>query len=363
MESAERAAHSHMEATAVAHNTDPLLARFLTTLDSAEAESLLARLLADEAAPVIARVLRPKASQGDSGGAHDRLAELTSAAREELITRLLAARSGEDATEIRNFRGYVAAVAYNVWAQHLRSENPGRATLLNRVRYLLENRTSQRGFALWDGPGGERLCGLQNMRAASHTRPSTPKLQLLAVDPMAVARAAFRGRDWQRMDLAELLGQLFRWLEQPLELRELIDALVEMLELSGTKVALDVASAGSAAPEFIDPQPSPSDALRWTEYLRWLWLELGRLSIAQRTAFLLHSEVIREFDLRGVASLRQIAALLALSPEQFVAIWPQIPQDDATIAERLQLQRQQVINLRRVARDRLGAAWRDWIKS
>lgn len=73
--------------------------------------------------------------------------------------------------------------------------------------------------------------------------------------------------------------------------------------------------------------------------------------------------MIREFELRGVASLRQLAALLSFSPEQFAAIWPELPQDDATIAQRLQLQRQQVINLRRVARDRLGAAWRDWIKS
>ncbi len=352
-----------MEATAVAHNTDPLLARFLSTRDSVQAESLLATLLQDEAAPVIARVLRAKTGRGGAGGAQDRIADLTSAAREELITRLLGARSGEDSIEIRNFRGYVAAVAYHVWAQHLRSENPGRAILLNRVRYLLENRTSQRGFAIWEDATGERLCGLQNVPAGSRPGESTPKLQLLAVDVFAVARDAFGGGDWHGMDLAELLHRLFRWLEQPIELRHLIDALVELLEVSDEKVSIDAPSAVTIGAEFVDPATSAIDALKWTEYLRWLWDAVGRLSLGQRTAFLLHSDVTREFELRGVASLRQLAALLAFSPEQFAAIWPALPQDDATIAERLRLQRQQVINLRRVARDRLGAAWRDWIKS
>lgn len=363
MESAERAAPLQMEAIAVAQNPDPLLARYLATRDSGEAESLLARLLDEEAAPVIARVLRARTGRGEAGGTQDRIAELTSASREELITRLLAARGGEDTTEIRNFGSYVAAVAYNIWARYLRSEKPGRAILLNRVRYLLENRTGQRGFAIWDGAAGERLCGLQSVHVAMPAGASTPKLQLLAVDVFAVAREAFGGADWHRMDLAELLARLFRWLGHPIELRSLIDALVELLEISDEKVSIDAPSATTTGAEFVDPRASAIDTLKWTEYLRWLWEEVAHLSLGQRTAFLLHSDVIREFDLRGVASLRQIAAALAFSPEQFAAIWPELPQDDAKIAERLQLQRQQVINLRRVARDRLGAAWRIWIKS
>lgn len=351
-----------MEATPSRDNSDPLLARFLASSDSREAEALLAQLLEQEAAPVIARVLRSKAG-GSEAAAHHELADLTSAVREELITRLLAMPGDDTQPEIRNFRGYVATVAYNVWAQHLRSENPGRAMLLNRVRYLLGNRTNQRGFALWDAPAGERLCGLRTMQATSGAITMTPKLQLLAVDPFAVAREAFGGRDWRRLDLAELLAQLFRWLEQPLELRHLIDALVQLLEVSDDKVSMNIHSVAGAGPEFVDPGASAIDSLKWTEYLGWLWAELGHLSTRQRTAFLLHSDVIREFDLRGVASLRQIAPTLGFSPEEFAEIWNQLPHDDATIAARLQLQRQQVINLRRVARDRLGAAWREWVKS
>ena len=345
-----------MEVTPIQPPPEGLLAAFLAARDSPESERLLAQLLETEAAPVITRVLRTK-----TGGGDEELADLTSATREELIARLIALRDGEDAAEIRNFGGYVASVAYNVWAQHLRTEKPGRAMLLNRVRYLLENRTAQRGFALWDGPAGERWCGLRSATTPSPGLSTTPKLQLLAVDPFAAAHNAFDGRDWRRMDLAELLAGLFRWLETPVELRHLLDALAELLEISDAKISLDAEPGAAGGIEFVDPAASAVDAAKWMEYLRWLWSEVGRLSLPQRTAFLLHSDVTLELDFRGVASLRQIAGALAIPTEAFATIWNQLPQDDATIAQRLQLQRQQVINLRRVARDRLGAAWRKWI--
>ena len=345
-----------MEGRSPTRIVDPLLVALLDATGPLEYERALAHLLEVEAAPVIARVLRARLGARD-----EEVAELTSATREELISRLLAVPADEG-PEIRNFRGYVASVAYNVWAQHLRSEKPGRAMLLNRVRYLLENRTSQRGFALWDGSGGERWCGLQTSRTAAKPLATTPKLQLLALDPFAAAKEAFAGRDWRRMDLAELLAALFGWLGTPIELRHLVDALAELLEVSDETISIEGNSAVTRGAEFIDRQASAVDALKWSEYLRWLWIEIARLSLPQRTAFLLHSDVTRELDLRGIASLRQIAVLLAFSPEQFAAIWNDLPQDDTTIAARLQLQRQQVINLRRVARDRLGAAWRKWIE-
>ena len=350
-----------MEATPAGHHSDPLLAAFLAAGSPAESERLLGQLLKEQAAPVIARVLHHKIGRSNATGNND-VADLTSAAREELITRLLAVRGGENPREIRNFRGYVAAVAYNVWAQHLRTANPGRAMLLNRVRYLLENRTTQRGFAMWDGRAGERLCGLESARTNPQPVATTPKLQLLAIDPFAVAREAFAGRDWRRLNLAELLAGLFRWLETGVELRHLLDALVELLEVSDEIVSIEADSAITRGDAFVDAATPAIDVLKWTEYLRWLWAEIGRLPMRQRSAFLLHSDVVRELDLHGIATLREIAAALEFAPEEFARIWSELPQDDVTIGHRLQLQRQQVINLRRAAREHLGAAWRAWIK-
>jgi hypothetical protein len=104
------------------------------------------------------------------------------------------------------------------------------------------------------------------------------------------------------------------------------------------------------------------EALKWQEYLGWLWNELVQLSVPQRTAFLLHSTVTPEFEICGIASIRNIAALLEISAEEMARLWDQIPVEDLVIATLLGQERQRVINLRRVARDRLGAAWKNWNK-
>jgi len=95
-------------------------------------------------------------------------------------------------------------------------------------------------------------------------------------------------------------------------------------------------------------------------FLERLWQEVRELPRAQRVALLLN---LREadgggclalFPATGVATLRQIADALELSAEQFAELWPQLPLDDATIGRLLELTRQQVINLRKSARERLA---------
>jgi hypothetical protein len=340
--------------------TDPLCEPFLEAADEDEAENQLAHLLEVEAAPVIEAVFRRKLGRGIAGDPQSEAADLTSAVREELIARLLAARRGETTRRIAHFRAYVAAVAYSVWAQRLRAENPARCLLLNRLRYLLENRTTQHGFSIWDGPGGERWCGFRRWSEHGVFSATVPKVEWLLIDPAAAARQALGARSWKTMNLAELVAGLFTWLGCPIELRNLLHVLTKLLEISDEKQSWNERSP-ERSEDFTDPAASPVDALKWREYLRWLWSELGRLSLPQRTAFLLHADLLRELDFGGIASVRQMAAPLAMSPEELAGLWNSIPLEDFAIARRLGLERQQVINLRRVARDRLGAAWRKWI--
>jgi hypothetical protein len=180
---------------------------------------------------------------------------------------------------------------------------------------------------------------------------------LLKIDPFAAAADAFGERDWRRMNLATLLTGLFNWLGHPFELNALVDVIGELLEISDKQESLEE----DAEPHALGSIRSPDDSLKWKEYLQWLWREMAHLSLPQCTAFLLHSEVVIELDFCGIASIRQIAALLSISPEELATMWSLIPLDDLSIAARLNRERQQVINLRRVARDRLGAAWKKWI--
>jgi hypothetical protein len=55
----------------------------------------------------------------------------------------------------------------------------------------------------------------------------------------------------------------------------------------------------------------------------------------------------------GIATIRQIAGALEMQPEALAGLWRQLPIDDLQIAGMLSLTRQQIVNLRKSARDRL----------
>jgi len=328
-----------------APESDPLLALYLTAPE-ANAEAQLGALFCLHAEPIIERILRAKRPNESD------LEEVASAAREQLLRQLSLLRSCERPEPIRDFHSYVAAVAYSAWAEFLRSRHPQRAMLLNRLRYLMENRTAQKGFAIWEDNDGAKWCGFAHWRG--RTGGATPKRHWLLLDPAAAAREALGKNDPAALILPDLTARLFRWLGGPIELRDLTNVIAELLGYDRTE---------SVPPEQmleIESLASPAEDLVWKEYLTWLWNEIGTLSSRQRRAFLLHFDFLRELELLGVASLRAIAGVLDFSPNEFASLWNRLPLDDLAIAKMLDCTRQQVINLRRVGRDKLGAAWRQW---
>ncbi len=329
---------------------DPLLALYLQAQSDADASAQLAALFNLHAGPVIEHILRGKRSAQSPGDVE--IEDVASAARENLLRQLSLLRSGEREEPIRDFRAYVASATYSAWAETLRARHPQRALLLNRLRYLLENRTTQKGFGIWEDEDGTKWCGLANWRG--RTGGATPKRHWLLVDPRAAAGEALPGVDPAAVILPGLVAGLFRWLGGPIELRDLTNAVSELRGYSKNK------SATEETHEQVDPRLSPAEELIWKEYLVWLWNEIGILSERQRRAFLLHSEVLRDFELLAVASIRTIASALQVSALELAELWNRIPLDDLTIAKMLDCTRQQVINLRRVARDKLGQAWQKW---
>ena len=59
----------------------------------------------------------------------------------------------------------------------------------------------------------------------------------------------------------------------------------------------------------------------------------------------------------NVSSFSQLAGALSMTLEELAGLWNDLPLDDARIAARLGLERQQVINLRKAARARLARRW------
>ena len=66
------------------------------------------------------------------------------------------------------------------------------------------------------------------------------------------------------------------------------------------------------------------------------------------------------FTQTGTTDLREFADILNLRFDDFLELWNQLPLDDNTISERLGLTRQQVINLRKSARERLARRMDIW---
>ena len=87
--------------------------------------------------------------------------------------------------------------------------------------------------------------------------------------------------------------------------------------------------------------------------------EIEILPLPQRMALLLNlrgggsGSAIALLVLLGVTTFDALAAALAMTGEELAAIWGELPMDDLTIAERLGVARQQVINFRQSARKRL----------
>ena len=342
--------------------SDPLLLPFLSAELEAEVEQSLTCLLAEHAEPIVRAVignkLRLSRPGADDAGAGDDAEDVRGEALVRLLGRLRDLRADPAAKPIGNFQGYVAVVTYNVCYAYLRKKYPQRRLLKNRVRYLLNNWAD---FAIWEGDEQEWLCGLAVWRHGPRTTANHEQLQQLCADPQQLAVAGAAPGSAQQTHLLNLCGAIFSRLGCPVEL----DALVNILaELQGIK---DQPTSATQREEEDDGEHAPLPDLRAdvaTEveqrlYLRRLWAEICALPQRQRAALLLNlttaqDSVISLLPLIGVATIRQIAEALATPAEQFAQLWNELPLDDTAIAARLGLTRQQVINLRKAARERLS---------
>jgi len=336
---------------------DPLLLTFMRSRDAEDSDRLLNAIIAEHAAPVIEGVVRRKLrltslsagrARADEGQAED----LCSDAVVHLLTQLRRVKACPhgDGT-IRDLRGYAAVVATHTCHRYLRRKHPQRHVLKNRVRYLL---TRQSGFAVWEDEGGQLVAGFAAWRgdvASSHAE----KLTRMAGAPTTFVPPDLLRREGQDARSAELLAVIFNYLGSPVVLDDLVSLIAKLWGVTDNEEAGDEAIA-----RLPDARAGADAELEQRDYLRRLWSEIVLLPVRQRAALLLNLKddqgrgCIALLPLTGVASIRQIADALELPAVQLAEMWSDLPYDDARVAERLGLTRQQVINLRKSARARLA---------
>jgi hypothetical protein len=329
-------------------------------------DSILDTLLTECAPPVLNRVVRSRL-----GGLYTPLNadELTSEATLELLSRLRALRagSGSHANASLNalpFDALAAGVAANTVHRFFARRFPERDRLRKKLRYIMG--TSDR-FRVWRDASGSSVCALTP--SGGHLRVNEGQRTANAAESERTANAADVERCVERIrrhpvpfqPMGTLVFEILRILGCPVDLSRLT-ALVA--DLTGLREPTWISTSplpdeGFAAQDLPTDAPSVAVRLEMRERLHRLWPEVLLLSVRHRLALLLSARgpgdavVWLLVDL-GVVTFRQIAAALEMTPDGLSEIWNRLPLDDREIGARLGLERQQVINLRRTARERLA---------
>ncbi len=340
---------------------DPALRPYLTAGSEPEARRHLEALMA-ELDPTITVIIRKKLRLGqnteNSGATAD---DVRGEAVVQILSRLDGLRRGTE-TPIGSLRGFVAVTTYRLCDTHLRRRYPRRASLKNKLLYLLSGRTSQRGLVHWEGPAGEHLCGFDVWRDDQRGAQRSPALQHLLDRPREAVAAALPGEDPQHANPGDLVAAILDRAGGPIELDDLLAILAEVWDVRDSPPARDSGDVAVADPYagIADPGAPTATLVEQRSTLSALWAEIRQLPPRQCAALLLNlrdsagTGVIALFPILRIAGIGELAAAVALTPERFAAVWNELPMDDLTIASLLDCTRQQVINLRKVARERLS---------
>ncbi len=332
-----------------------LINTFLQTSDRSEQERALSAILVDHAQPITAKIIRYK-----TRGAVDDGEEINGEVMLQLVGRLQKLKTEATDNRIEDFDSYVAVTTYNACDRFLSRKYPNRRRLKNGLRYLLTHRD---GFNVWQNKNGVYVGGFRRWQFGEIENHNS-RLESLRDDARAFLGDVSAEKSWNEQKNAyELLTTIFNWTNSPVELDLLTSVCAVWWNVTDETTAIDApVNSDSDAPalQIADNRPDVYTENERRDYLRRLWNEIGELPPRQRSAVLLNLKdengrgVIDLWLVVGVANAAEIARALEMTPEKFAEIWNYLPLEDNRVAEILGLTRQQVINLRKSARERLA---------
>ncbi len=320
-----------------------LFREFLSSAGAADrSDPLLNTLVVDVAQPLVRRVIGRRVGSVRGINAQD-IDDVCSDAMAALMGRLRVFRETPDAVAIGDFESWVAGLAGHTAFQFLARRFPDRSRLRSRIRYAL---TTDARAGIRQADHGASVC----FAAGGEARPPA--------SPADIERA--RQSTAATLRLPDLIVAILQNIKGTIELGDLTSVVASVLGVEE--------SAESASIEFperiADPGAPHSRQLESRDWLQRLWKELVMLPLAQRIALLLNLRSAAGpglwllVDLR-IASFRELAGTLEMAAETLAELWNHLPLEDREIAERWGWKRQQVINLRSAARQRLTRRMRN----
>jgi DNA-directed RNA polymerase specialized sigma24 family protein len=334
---------------------DPLLEPLLLPISDEEIDQFLSNLIVRHADPVIKGIISYKLHLSSHSGigqpdAFD--------IHQEVIVQLLAAfqqlRQQPTAHPISDLRGLAAVITHRTCSRWMRQQFPERHAFKNRLHYLLAR---HRGFAVWQNENKRLIAGLAAWQGRKDVA-TEKQLKQLSDDETLLARIRLlkfsRQADW-----SGTLNAIFNRLGGPIELDRLVSCMAAVLQIEDRPIESIDQIEDAFEPEDPGRQHDAGWQLEKRSFLQRLWEEVRQLPLNQRAALLLNLRdhegegALALFPALGIVTLRQIAEALEMKAEKLAEMWNELPLEDAKIAELLQLTRQQVINARKSARERL----------
>ena len=338
-------------------SSDSMLTRFLSAKSESISDELLRAIIDEYADPIIKKILRSKlrvSLNGRGTQQNQDALELAGDLRATIIATLRALRQNPNKAAIANFSDYVAIKTYSACADYFREKHPQRW----RLKSLLRRRLRQNPrFALWQAEDKRWY--------ASFSRPEVTRSAAEAPDASESVTHPTDGKlSAAQMKSDEFLGVLFERFGRPIVFDDIV------------KIAADTWLIHDPPSESIDTGDSERDdlftsseprvdlALEQRLFFEQVWIEVCQLPVLQRAALLLNLKdsrdggVISFLPFLGVASKEELARLLEMPYADFQKLWNELPLDDSRIAQMFGITRQQVINLRKTARERLARKMR-----
>ena len=325
-------------------DADVLMRGFIQA-EGAAGEEFLAELLSAHAEPQVRHMVSQRLAAAGVAEKQD-VDDLCGEVLAELLYRLRQIKENPNGSGIENFSSYAAAATYRAYSDYLRRKYPHRHRLKTQLRYLLQTDTR---FDIWEISEHLWLCGLSRWNHS--TRAVRKTLTLEEVSQLSADLSIGSPADHPADFVAALLNRL----AAPVELNDMVGLVAQLWGVQDRSAVelKEIAVTRS------DEGGTTSKNMEFRQWLGDLWREVACLPLNQRHALLLNlreeggGSALMLVPLAGVASISEIAEVLQMRPDDLAAFWNQLPIDDLTIAARLGITRQQVINLRKSARARL----------
>jgi RNA polymerase sigma factor (sigma-70 family) len=337
---------------------DPLLLPFLHACNESERQVCLDEILVVHATPVVRQVIRRKlglyVSQRGINPHNEHAEDLYQEIMTKVVQALQTLSKPTSKTNIENFRQYVARIASNACNDVLRAKSPARARLKNNLRFILGH---HRDFAIWKREG-ETLCGFAEWR---DNRKSSSSLRVFDLeDTLAHFSSRFPRHNVKQWPLTNVVSELFRSVDQPVELDALVNVVAALIEVKDHPVeSVDDETVAYVEARISESTISATSRLEEQALLRSLWRALKELSKEQRYVFCFGFEDQSGRDLFSVLLEAEVVTFRDLEQEldrpikKIVELWSKMPMDLESIAFELKISRAQVYKFRFRALQRL----------